>query len=75
MSASSSIAGLPAPDGAWAWRRGERFVVAVNLSEAPVTVDGPAGRVVIATDRGRDGETVDGALALGPYEAVVVERS
>jgi alpha-glucosidase len=71
--ASGSYEPLPAPAGAWAWRRGERFVVALNLSDAEVTVDGAAGRVAIATDRARDGEQVDGALRLGPYEGVVVE--
>ena len=32
----------------------------------------PAGRVAIGTDRARDGEAVGGALALGPWEGVVV---
>jgi hypothetical protein len=32
------------------------------------------GRVAIATNRVRDGETVGGAIELGPYEGVVVER-
>ncbi len=70
---SGSYEPLPAPAGAWAWRRGERFVVALNLADADVTVEGAAGRVAIATDRARDGERVDGALRLGPYEGVVVE--
>jgi hypothetical protein len=65
---------LATPDGAWAWRRGERFAVALNLSGADVTVDGVDGRVAIATNRMRDGETVGGAIELGPYEGVVVER-
>jgi alpha-glucosidase len=66
---------LPAPAGAWAWRRGERFGVALNLSGADVDVAGLAGRVAIGTDRARDGEAVAGAVRLGPYEGVVVERS
>jgi hypothetical protein len=64
---------LPAPAGAWAWRRGERFAVALNLSGGEVEVEGASGRVAIATDRSRDGEPVGGAVRLGPYEAVVVE--
>ena len=71
---SSSYEPLATPDGAWAWRRGERFAVALNLSGADVTVDGVDGRVAIATNRVRDGETVGGAIELGPYEGVVVER-
>jgi glycosidase len=71
---SGSYEPLATPDGAWAWRRGERFAVALNLSGADVTVDGVDGRVAIATNRVRDGETVGGAIELGPYEGVVVER-
>jgi len=63
---------LPAPDGAWAWRRGLGFAAAVNLSATGVTVDGLSGRVLIGTDRARDDEPVAGGLRLGPYEGVVV---
>lgn len=63
---------LDAPDGAWAYRRGDGFAVAVNLSDEPVTVGLPAGRVAIATDRARDGETVDAAIELRTWEGVVV---
>lgn len=63
---------LRAPAGAWAWRRGESFAVAVNLSGGEVMVERLTGRVVVATDRGRDGESLSGALRLGPYEGVVV---
>jgi alpha-glucosidase len=66
---------LPAPDGVWAWLRGDRFGVAVNLSDADVTVAGLAGRVAVGTDRARDGEAVGDALALGPWQGVVVERA
>jgi alpha-glucosidase len=63
---------LPAPAGAWAYRRGDGTAVALNLSGEPVTVEGIAGEVLIATDRARDGETASGAVALGPWEGVVV---
>jgi alpha-glucosidase len=66
---------LPTPAGAWAWRRGRAFAVAVNLGEREVEVDGLAGRVMLGTDRGRDGEAVDGVVRLGPYEGVVVARA
>ena len=72
---SGPYATLPAPAGAWAWRRGERFVIALNLSAAPVAVDGVSGSVAVATDRARDGNVIDGAVQLGPYEGVVVELS
>jgi alpha-glucosidase len=64
---------LPAPQGAWAWRRGERYAVAVNLSDEEVTVDGISGRVVIATDRGRDGDEVGGQLTLEPWAGAIVD--
>jgi alpha-glucosidase len=70
---AGTYATLPAPEGAWAWRRGDGFAVAVNLSDHPVTVAGISGRVAIATDRGRDGEAVGDPLRLAAWEAVVVE--
>jgi len=62
---------LDAPDGAWAYRRGDRAAVALNLSDAGVVVPGLSGRVEIGTDRARDGEALEGAVALGPWEGVV----
>jgi glycosidase len=65
-------ASLPAPAGAWAYRRGDGHLVALNLSAAPVAVDGLTGRVLICTQRGRDGERVRGTLGLGPWEGAVL---
>ncbi|MGQ0434715.1 MAG: alpha-amylase family glycosyl hydrolase, partial [Microthrixaceae bacterium] len=62
-----------AADGAlWAWRRGERVAVALNLGDAPATLDGVDGIVRVATDRARDRERIDGSFALGPWEGAVV---
>jgi alpha-glucosidase len=61
---------LDAPDGAWAYRRGDGTAVALNLSDAPVSVGGIEGTVLAGTDRGRGGAVFDGALA--PWEGVVV---
>jgi alpha-glucosidase len=66
---------LPAPDGTWAYRRGDSLVVALNLSAEPVNVDDVRGEILIATARDRDGAHVDGALELGPWEAAVVETN
>jgi alpha-glucosidase len=63
---------LPAPQGAWAWRRGEDTIAAVNMSDAEVTVDGVDGTVLIGTDRARDGERVEGGLRLGPWQGAVL---
>ena len=64
---------VAAPDGAWAWRRGERTAAAVNLSAAEVEVGGLEGVVLVGTDRTRDGEAVDAALRLGPWEGALIE--
>jgi alpha-glucosidase len=69
---SGAYVPLDAPEGAWAYRRGERAAVALNLSGEPVTVEGLRGRIEIATGRARDGEAVEGRVALGPWEGVLV---
>jgi alpha-glucosidase len=60
----------------WAWQRGDRTVVALNLSEEPATVpvDG-AAEIRISTLRARDGERVAGSLALGPWEGAILWRT
>jgi alpha-glucosidase len=69
---TGGYAQVPAPPEAWAFRRGGGALVALNLGPEPVSVEGATGTVAVGTDRGRDGERVDGALALGPYEGAVV---
>jgi alpha-glucosidase len=59
--------------GLWAWRRGDRVAVAVNLAHEAASLDGVRGTIRICTDRGRDGETVDGTLRLDAWHGVVVE--
>ena len=70
---SGTYESLPAPDGAWAYRRGDGFAVALNMGDGEVPIAGLAGTVAIATVRARDGETVDGALRLGPWQGAVVQ--
>jgi len=67
-----AYAQLAAPEGAWAYRRGDGFTVALNLSGDEVAVGGVGGTVAIATARQRDGERVGGTLALGPWQGAVV---
>jgi alpha-glucosidase len=59
-------------DRLWAWRRGERVVVALNLSDDGVTVPDVTGTIRVATERARDGEAVDGSLHLAPWSAAIV---
>ena len=65
---------LAAPDGVWAWQRGEHVTVVLSLGAEPATVAGVEGVVRIATDRTRDGLRVGGSLEVGGWEGVVVER-
>jgi alpha-glucosidase len=70
---TAPYASLETPAGVWAWARGERYAVAVNLGGEDAALDGLAGTVLIATDRERDGEQVASALALRPSEGVLLE--
>ncbi|MDQ6853485.1 MAG: alpha-amylase family glycosyl hydrolase [Actinomycetota bacterium] len=69
---TGAYARLAAEGGLWAWRRGERTVVALNLGDDPAELQVPNGMVRIATQRERDGERVEGALTLGPWEGAIV---
>jgi alpha-glucosidase len=62
---------LPSPAGAWAWQRGGGTTIALNLSDESVNIPAIEGTIVISTVRSRDGERVDGGLALRPWEGVV----
>ena len=66
---------LAAPDGTWAWRRGDGVVVAVNLGSEAIVLEGVEGSIAIATNRDRDGEPIPGGLELAGAEgAIVVSR-
>lgn len=65
---------LPAPEDAWAFRRGEGTVVALNLADREAAFDDVAGTIAIGTDRGRDGERVGGRLRLRAWEGVVLRQ-
>jgi alpha-glucosidase len=68
---TGAYAELPAPVGAWVWRRGDTVTVAVNLSAEVVELQGLQGSVVLATRGDREGEDVTGAFMLGSGEGVV----
>jgi alpha-glucosidase len=71
---TGSYRSLPTTRGAWAWSRGDRVVVAVNMADGESVVDGVSGTVLVGSDRRRDGEEVGGTLRLGGWEAVVMEQ-
>jgi alpha-glucosidase len=69
---SGSFEGLDTPEGLWAWRRGEGTMIAVNHGGAGATLAVGSGEILIATERSRAGERVDGAVRVDPWEAVVI---
>jgi len=56
----------------WAWRRGDGHVVAVGMGDGTTVLEGVSGRVLVGTDRARDGARVPGRLVLSGWEGVVV---
>jgi alpha-glucosidase len=63
---------IQGPPGLWAWRRGDRHIVAANLTETDATLEGIVGRVCIGTNRARDGEPISGAVELRGWEGMVL---
>lgn len=68
---SGSYRQLPSATGAWAWQRGSGTTIALNLSDALLRIPAIGGTVLISTTRAREGERVDGGLALGPWEGAI----
>ena len=68
----------PTPAGTYAFRRigpAGRLVVLVNLTGEPRSViDAGPGRVVVGTDRTRDGARVAASVELAANEALVIEE-
>jgi alpha-glucosidase len=72
--ASGAYRSLPCPDGAWVYARGERTVVALNMSDRSETCEGMDGTVTVSTDHALEGHAVAGGLALAPWTGAVVAR-
>jgi alpha-glucosidase len=70
-----SYATMAAPEGVWAWRRGDHFAVILNLQDDPATLDGVGGQVRIGTDRRRDGESVGETVTVQGWEGLVIETT
>jgi hypothetical protein len=62
---------IPSPPQTWAWRRGERTTVALNLSGKRSRVGGVEGVVRLSTHRDRDGRQLRETAELEPWEGVV----
>jgi alpha-glucosidase len=70
---TGSYRARPAPEGVWAWNRGDRHFVAINMTDEPVVVSDIDGTLRIGTAGPRAGEQVEGTLALAPWEGVIGE--
>ncbi len=64
---------VAAPDGVWAWRRGVRHLVLLNLSGDDTLIEGIKGHICLGTDRARDNETFQGSVQLRGWEGLVAE--
>ena len=72
---SGAYRSVESTPGSWAWSRGGRTLVAVNMTDRPGSVDRVTGSVLLGTDRCRDGDAVAGTLRLEGWEGVVVART
>jgi alpha-glucosidase len=65
---------LDAPEGVWAFGRGEKTSVVVNLSDQTTIVNGITGSMSVATDRSLEGRLIEGSWAVPPWTGAVIER-
>ena len=63
---------LPSPARTIAWRRGDRYVIAINLADEPAMLAVGRGTIAFATESGRDGEVVGESLRLPPWQGAIV---
>ncbi len=63
---------LPSPEGTWAWARGERTTVLMNMSDGQATFGTGPGTVAVCTDPALEGSSVEGSLILGAWSGAVV---
>jgi glycosidase len=69
---TGSYESVAAPEGVWAWRRGDFVLVVLNMSDTRQRLEGFSGRIMIGTSRARDGEAVDGVVSLEAWEGLVI---
>ena len=69
---SGPYASVEGDQDVWAWRRGDGYLVAVNLSDRPRAVRGVQGAIRLDTGLARIGEQATGTLRLAPWEGAVV---
>ncbi len=65
---------IEAPEGIWAWRRGNQTVVALNHTSSPVDMPVGGGEVLASTRRDHEGESIADRVRLEPWEALVMSQ-
>jgi len=65
----------PSPEGTWAFERGERTTVLLNLSDDAHTFADQRGTVRLGTRAILEGTVAQGSLTLAPWHGVVLETS
>jgi len=65
---------LTSPEGTWAFERGERTTVLLNMSDSAAVFDGVRGAVAVATGRALEGAGMEGDLFLPAWSGAVVAR-
>ena len=68
---TGSYRSLAAPDGVWAWRRGDRHFVVLNMTDTRAVVPHLDGALRTNSDGLRIDEPVRGELVLAPWEGVI----
>ena len=59
----------------WAWRRGDRYAVALNMSDESCSLQGVEGRLVLSTTPERDEGASGDGIELAPWEGVIVDAA
>jgi hypothetical protein len=50
-------------------------MVVLNLSNAKKSMRGLSGKILISTDRSKDGDKIAGRLSLEPWQGVIIKLS
>jgi alpha-glucosidase len=68
---TGDYARLKAPAGGWAWRRGAATVVALNLTDNPLSFPGVSAIIRFSTSKGVIEGGAEGELRLEPWEGAI----
>ena len=69
-----SYAAVEAPDGIWAWRRGNDTLVVLNHSDGPIDEDVGGGEILLSSHADRAGERIEQRVRVEPWEALVIAQ-